>query len=171
MVYSCARNCQSEHALKVGTKRATSLQLLNFIPFRLNRLAAEVSDHLAEIYRQRFDLEIPEWRILATLGPVGACTAQDIVHETHTHKTRISRAITQLEQRGLIERVASNTDGRELQLKLTKAGQRLYAQLVPLALERERALLACMTKTQLRGFVTALDSLEDFLKLTRVTTK
>jgi hypothetical protein len=38
---------------------------------------------------------------------------------------------------------------------------------VPLALEREHALLACMSKEQLRAFVTGLDCLESFLDLRR----
>jgi hypothetical protein len=52
-----------------------------------------------------------------------------------------------------------------MELRLTKAGQRMYSELVPLALERESVLLACMTRDQLRAFTTALDCLETFLGL------
>src|SRR5436309_15335097 len=43
------------------------LDLFRFVPFRLNRLAAEVSAALASEYRQRYGLDIPEWRVIATL--------------------------------------------------------------------------------------------------------
>ena len=66
---------------------------------------------------------------------------------------------------GLLERASNSGDRREMRLRLTKAGRRLYAQLVPLALERERAVLACMSREQLRGFVAGLDRLEEFLGL------
>ncbi|HWW79792.1 MAG TPA: helix-turn-helix domain-containing protein, partial [Steroidobacteraceae bacterium] len=79
---------------------APPLQLGDFVPFRLNRLAAEVSEHLAEIYRARFGLDIPEWRVMATVGPERGCTAQHIARSTRMHKTRVSRAIAHLEKRG-----------------------------------------------------------------------
>ena len=144
---------------------APALQLGDFVPFRLNRLAAEVSEHLATIYRERFGLEIPEWRVMATVGPERGCTAQYIARSTRMHKTRVSRAIAHLEKRGLMTRVTSSADRREMELCLTKAGRRVYAELVPLALERESILLACLTREQLRAFTTGLDCLETFLGL------
>ena len=141
------------------------LQLGDFVPFRLNRLAAEVSEHLATVYRERFGLEIPEWRVMATVGPERGCTAQYIARSTRMHKTRVSRAIAHLEKRGLMTRVTNSADRREMELRLTRAGRRVYAELVPLALERETMLLACMTREQLRAFVAGLDCLEKFLGL------
>ena len=148
-----------------SVKQAT-LRLGSFVPFRLNRLAAEVSSHLSEIYRERFGLEIPEWRVLVTLAPEEGCTAQQIASSTRMHKTRVSRAIAYLMEKGLIERASNSDDRREMPLQLSRAGRRMYSELMPLALERERALLACMSTEELRGFVAALDRLENFLGLT-----
>jgi DNA-binding MarR family transcriptional regulator len=135
------------------------------VPFRLNRLAAAVSQHLSAVYRARFALEIPEWRVMATVGQDLGCTAQHVADSTRMHKTRVSRAIAQLARRGLIERLASERDRRERALRLTRAGRRLYAKLVPLALARERALLACMSGAERRCLLRGLDRLERFLGL------
>lgn len=143
----------------------TALHLPGFVPFRLNRLAVAVSDHLAEIYRERFGLEIPEWRVMATVGPLRGCTAQYIAASTRMHKTRVSRAIASLVRRGLVERASSLDDRREMELRLTRAGRRMYRELVPLALDRERQLLACMTAAQRRAFARDLTVLEVFLGL------
>ncbi len=143
-----------------------ALLLTSFTPFRLNRLSGGVSDHLCEVYRRRFGLEIPEWRVMATVGPAWSCTAQHIADTTRMHKTRVSRAIAHLVKRGLIERSSNADDRREMQLRLTKAGRAMYQELVPLALERERALLSCLSEEELRAFNECLDRLEEFLGLT-----
>ena len=143
----------------------TALHLPSFVPFRLNRLAVAVSNYLSVIYRERFGLDIPEWRVLVTVGPERGCTAQYIAGSTRMHKTRVSRAIAHLEELGLMERNSSARDRREMQLRLSKAGRRMYQELVPPALERERMLLACLNKDELRGFLLALERLEQFLDL------
>src|SRR5690349_21081885 len=71
-----------------------SLNLLSFVPFRLNRLAAEISNALAADYA-RFGIDIPEWRVLATLGMHDeARSANYVVRCTRTHKSHISRAVS-----------------------------------------------------------------------------
>jgi DNA-binding MarR family transcriptional regulator len=142
-----------------------SLELAGFVPYRLNRLAAGVSKHLSEIYRERFGLDIPEWRVMATVGSRHGCTARFIAESTRMHKTRVSRAIAHLEGRELIERASSAADRREREVRLTKSGRRMYLELVPLVLERERELLTCLSKEQFRGFVAAMEALESFLGL------
>jgi len=142
-----------------------ALLLTNFTPFRLNRLAAGVSEHMADVYKRRFGLEIPEWRVMATVGPAWSCTAQHIADTTRMHKTRVSRAIAHLVKRGLIERTSNADDRREMELRLTKTGRAMYTELVPLALERERSLLSCLNEEELRAFNEALDRLEEFLGL------
>jgi DNA-binding MarR family transcriptional regulator len=52
-----------------------------------------------------------------------------------------------------------------MRLHLTRAGERLYEALVPLALERERRLLSCLSDPQRRAFLAALRRLEDALEL------
>ena len=142
-----------------------TLELAAFVPFRLNRLAAGASEHLAVVYQRRFGLDIPQWRVMATVGSKHGCTAQHIAASTRMHKTRVSRAIAELEARQLIERASSAEDRREREVRLTKAGRRMYSDLVPLALARETDLLDCLTPEQLTGFLSALETLERSLRL------
>lgn len=121
---------------------AVKLQLDQFVPFRLNRLAEAVSVNLSEIYRDRFGLEIAEWRILVTVAQYPRCTAQFVGASTCMHKTRVSRAIGNLVARRLVVRATHTTDQRELTLQLSATGRRMYAKLVPLAKAREAQILA-----------------------------
>jgi DNA-binding MarR family transcriptional regulator len=151
--------------MSVRAPSELGLELAGFVPYRLNRLAVGVSNHLSDIYRERFGLDIPEWRVMATVGSQHGCTAQHVAESTRMHKTRVSRAIAHLEERDLVERASSAADRREREVRLTKAGRRMYAELVPLVLERERQLLACLTREQLRGFLVGMEALESFLGL------
>ena len=118
------------------------LDLLGFIPFRLNRLAAEVSSALSAEYQLRYGLDIPEWRVMATLGfRRDACSAQFISDCTRTHKSTISRAVTALMQRRLVERVENADDRREFRLRMTRKGRALYEELFPRLLRKEREML------------------------------
>ena len=144
----------------------TKLDLFKFMPFRLNRLAAEVSTELASEYSERYGLDIPEWRVLATLGFRGdACTAQYIAYCTRTHKSTISRAVAHLLDRQLIERVENEGDRREIALQLTRKGHALYEELIPRLLRKEQDILSCLTVAERREFAQALSKIEQRLDL------
>jgi DNA-binding MarR family transcriptional regulator len=144
----------------------SKLDLFAFVPFQLNRLAAEVSAALASEYQERHGLDIPGWRIIATLGfRNDACSAQFIAQCTRTHKSTISRAVTGLLSRQLIERVENEDDRREFRLRLTRKGRALYEELVPRLLKREREILSCLSERERAQFATALGKIERHLNL------
>lgn len=144
----------------------TKLDLFKFTPFRLNRLAAEVSAELASEYQERYGLDIPEWRILATLGfRDDACTAQYIAHCTRTHKSTISRAVAHLLDQQIVERVENEDDRREFALQLTRKGRKLYEELIPRLLRKEQDILSCLTTAERKEFASALNKIEKRLEL------
>lgn len=147
-------------------RKSARLDLFEFVPFRLNRLAAEVSLALSSEYQVRYGLDIPEWRVLATLGFRNqACSAQYISYCTRTHKSTISRAVTTLLKRRLIERVANEDDRREFRLRMTRKGKALYEELIPRLLGREREILACLSAEERKDFARLLGKIEKSLGL------
>ena len=153
---------REENAAKKGSK----LDLFRFVPFRLNRLAAEVSSALSVEYQERYGLDIPEWRVLATLGFRNeACSAQYIAHCTRTHKSTISRAVTALMKRQMVERVANADDRREFALRMTRKGQALYEELIPRLLRREQEILSCLSAQERKDFAALLGKIESSLDL------
>jgi DNA-binding MarR family transcriptional regulator len=151
-------------------KKRTRLDLFAFVPFRLNRLAAEVSAALSAEYQERYGLDIPEWRVLATLGfRNDACSAQYIVHCTRTHKSTISRAVTALLGRRVIERVENEDDRREYRLRLTRKGKTLYEELIPRLLRREQEILSCLSTQERRDFAMLLGKIEESLDLVQTS--
>jgi len=146
------------------------LDLFRFVPFRLNRLAAEVSTALSAEYQERYGLDIPEWRVLATLGfRVEPCSAQYISHCTRTHKSTISRAVTALMKRQLVERVENEDDRREYRLRMTRKGNALYEELIPRLLRKEQEILSCLSAQERKDFALMLGKIERSLDLVQTS--
>ena len=137
--------------------------LNDFLPFRLNVLAQTVSERLSAIYVSKFNLDIPQWRILANLASRGDMTAQDIARITYSHKSTVSRAVQELENRGFIARKVSLADKRSFTLALTSEGRRMFRQLLPLVLEFERKLMASISDADARALLKGLAALETVL--------
>lgn len=150
--------------------RKKRLDLFHFVPFRLNRLAAEVSSALSSEYQARYGLDIPEWRVLATLGfRNDPCSAQYIAHCTRTHKSTISRAVSALMERDVVERVENADDRREFRLQLTKQGRTLYEELIPRLLRKEQEILSCLSAQERRDLGRLLDKVEKSLELVQTS--
>src|ERR1700693_4619315 len=94
------------------------LKLEDFLPHRLNVLSSLVSQALTRVYG-RHGIGIPEWRVLGTVGEDGVRTGKAVGAHTHMHKTKVSRAVAQLEQRKYLGRRANRSDLRESLLSLT----------------------------------------------------
>jgi DNA-binding MarR family transcriptional regulator len=119
----------------------SKLQLEQFLPYRLNRIAAAVSQDFRSVYGPHHDLTIPEWRVLATLGQFEAMSAKDIGRHSTMHKTKVSRAVRALEERRWLRRRESEEDRREEILTLTALGEKVYRDIVPKAVAFERHIL------------------------------
>jgi DNA-binding MarR family transcriptional regulator len=115
--------------------QAATLKLEEFLPHRLNVLSSLVSQALTRVYGRRYGIGIPEWRVLVTLGQYGVMTGKAIGEHTHMHKTKVSRAVAQLEERKFLSRRANREDLREAFLSLTAAGRAVYEEAAPIALE------------------------------------
>ena len=153
-----------------AAKKDARLDLFGFVPFRLNRLAAEVSSALSVEYATRYGLDIPEWRVLATLGfRHDPCSAQYVADCTRTHKSTISRAVTALMKRQMIERVENADDRREFRLRLTRKGVTLYEELIPRLLRKEQEILSSFTAQERRDLARLLGKLEESLDLVQTS--
>ena len=114
---------------------AAMLKLEEFLPHRLNVLSSLVSQALTRVYGRRYGIGIPEWRVLVTLGQYGVMTGKAIGEHTHMHKTKVSRAVAQLEERKFLTRRANRADLRESFLSLTPSGRAAYDEAAPIALD------------------------------------
>ena len=124
--------------------RNESLVLDDYIPYRLSIASNAVSKLIARAYEDRFGLTVPQWRLMAVLAEK-PMTQQQIVVRTQMDKVTVSRAAQGLVSRHLVGRAAHEADGRSHILTLTEQGRALHADIAPLALAYEAALLSGLT--------------------------
>lgn len=139
---------------------AQPLDLSGFLPYRLSVLANRVSRQLAARYAERFGITIAEWRAVAVLGNHPDVSADFVSRKTDMDRVTVSRAVARLLDRKLITRRTDDTDRRCSILRLSAAGRRVYAEIVPLARDYERTLLAALEDEERAALERALRALE-----------
>ena len=139
----------------------TSTRLGDFLPYLLSVTSNAVSGRIAEVYRSRFGLKIPEWRVMAVLGDAGPKTQRELAAATVMDKVAVNRASKVLEERGLIGREPNAQDGRSHHLELTAEGRAMHGRIMPLALEMERQLFDTFTPEERAAFRSLLDRVRD----------
>ncbi len=145
------------------------IDLQDFLPFRLNRVATVLSRRLSALYMEEYGLDIPQWRVMATLGYRETCTAQSIVCATYTHKSTISRAVSKLIAAGLVESFSSPADKREILLRFTDDGRQVYEELVPLVKKVEADIIDELGEGSYARLQQAIESLESSLDIQPVS--
>ena len=133
-----------------------TMDLEQFFPYRLARAAETVSQALALIYNERFELTRDEWRVLAALAELREAKTTRVLESTSLDKMRVSRAVARLERDGLITRAADPDDGRGHLLRLRPAGRTLYAKIVPMAQAREAYLLDSLSDDERKQLLRSL---------------
>ncbi len=134
---------------------ARNARLADFLPYLLSVTSNAVSDRIAQAYRARFGLKVPEWRVMAVLGDAGELTQRDLAGATRMDKVAVNRACKTLEARGLAVRSPNARDKRSHHLELTRTGKAMHGEIMPLALSMEARLFASWSRAE-RGQFKAL---------------
>lgn len=133
--------------------------LQQFLPYLLNLAAEDSSLSFQRLYKNRYGMLRTEWRVLFHLGIYGRMTARDIGQKARIHKTKISRAVGALEKRRFLQRTRSQTDRRQEDLSLTKAGIAAYLDLMNVAETYQAELLKGFTPDEVSALKQMLQRL------------
>lgn len=136
----------------------TKFRLSAFLPYQLSVASNAVSRAVATGtgYETRFGLTASEWRVLAAVTAAGTPTQVELGEATGMDKMTISRAVTGLSTRRLIDRVRDTGDRRTLRLSPTAEGRRIHDIVAPQALKVEARLLAALSPGEAEALRIAL---------------
>ena len=144
---------------RVAVASADRLQLESFLPYRLSILTNTVSASIAVAYAERFDLTIPEWRVMAVVGREPGLSAIEVAERTMMDKVAVSRAVARLLKAGRLERQFADQDRRRSILTLSDDGNRVHANVAALALDYEARLLAGLDHEDIERLSALLEKL------------
>jgi DNA-binding MarR family transcriptional regulator len=116
--------------------------LETFLHHQLVVAADRVSRKVHRLFRARFGISVPEWRVLAHLGQVDAVSVREIHARVDMDKSKVSRAAARLEAQGYVTKKVHPTDRRLVELTLTEAGRAILDELLDAAREVEAHITA-----------------------------
>ncbi|MBB1626767.1 MarR family winged helix-turn-helix transcriptional regulator [Achromobacter sp. UMC71] len=151
-------------ATRTASKSAASARpvpqaLKELFSYRLNRLAYVSSRIAAGLNESRYGVGPREWRIIALLGAAPEMSLNAVAREANIDKSQASRTVSELIERGLIQRSTDSQDGRGVSLDLTRAGRALYEEIFPAAVERNEAMLSVLSPAERDAMERMLDKL------------
>lgn len=125
-----------------------NFDLKDFLPYLLNLAAEEASLGFQDLYKKRYGMLRTEWRVLFHLGRYGDMTAKEICDRARLHKTKVSRAVSKLEQRRFVRRKEVETDRRHAMLSVTEHGRAAYIDLYEFARNYDAKLVDEFTELE-----------------------
>lgn len=143
------------------------IELLSFLPYQLSLLADRIARQTSAIARQQGDLNLSQWRVLAAVAEAEGRTANEVVAVTPMDKGIVSRAVRNLIDMKLIQRKASQEDGRLGHLFLTAKGRRTYQSVAAAIRGVEESLQAALSEDEVSALSTILARLVEATAGTR----
>ena len=128
----------------------------DFLPYLLNRAAESSSSSFQQIYKKEYGMLRTEWRVLFHLGYYNEMTASQICEMGDLHKTKVSRAVSALEEKRFIHRILQDDDRRFARLSLTPKGRSVYDALCAQAAQFHKHLMADFTSEEQDIFIDCL---------------
>ena len=120
----------------------------NFLPYLLNRAAESASQSFQSVYKSKYGMLRTEWRVLFHLGFYDEITASEICLKSGLHKTKVSRAVSALEDKHFVERSQNEADRRFASLRLTARGRAVFDDLSQQAEKTHHDLMAGFTSDE-----------------------
>lgn len=125
------------------------LELNEFFPYLINRVGTAVATRFEREALKRHHLSIAMWRVLAALSNNGEQRQIDLAQMTSIDVSTLSRLVTRIVHLGLVTRMRSATNNREVLVALSAKGRALVNKLIPMAEKLERDAIAGLPAAEL----------------------
>lgn len=138
-----------------------AVDVTTLFSYRLLVLSSTLGRWAAREYQKRFDLKLPEWRILSVVGARGPISPIEVSNIIAIDKAWISRTVPRLVKRGLLSTRADPLDRRRTELVLTDAGAEIHRAMSRVSLGRQENLLSGVKPADVQAFSRMLAALQE----------
>ncbi len=157
-------NNKTNDKMKDAGKVSATLDLQTFLPYRMYRLAAQMSQagHKLSDLLQKTGVAIGEreWRVISVLGSYGGLTNSHVAEALRTDAATVTRGVKVLKALGFVATKNSKRDRRKILIYLTQEGADFHDQITPKRIETGDEIESCFTaeeKEQLHHLLNKLD--------------
>lgn len=132
-----------------------------WLVYRLWRISQEAGFELEKYYSKEFGLSGFDWRLIAAVANYEPISAKGLAKVLDLSQVQMTRALTNLIDDGIISRRMDKVDRRRVILRLTKKGMGIYEKIAPKAQSVEKKMLAALSSSERKQFMTALAGVEE----------
>ncbi|MGO4332294.1 MarR family winged helix-turn-helix transcriptional regulator [Cupriavidus sp. 2TAF22] len=141
-------------------ENGSGLVVDDFLTTMLSQLVNALRRTVTLPYAEKFELSVPEWRVLALLAHARPLPFAELVLQSTSDKALVSRTLRLLEGRGLVQLDSEgNTPRKKLICSITPAGLALHEQVMPLARKSQAEVIRLLEPGERRAMYQALRKL------------
>ena len=141
-----------------------TLDLQSFLPYRMYRLATQMSQAGNKLSTLLLESGVPigerEWRVISVLGSYGGLTNGHVAEILKTDAATVTRAVKVLKKLNFVDSRNSKRDRRKQLIYLTQKGADFHDQITPKRIETGELIESCLSykeKEQLQHLLNKLD--------------
>ncbi|MEM7303777.1 MAG: MarR family transcriptional regulator [Pseudomonadota bacterium] len=140
--------------------KSQTVDLDAHLPALLYALTAKIGQHALRESAKPLKMDMCEWRVVQILGRDGASSINEVADRISMDRGGTSRAISRLEDRGILNRLADKNDRRRSKVALTNKGKNLQEEIAEFANKREELLAEPLSKKELDALILLLGKLD-----------
>lgn len=128
--------------------------------FRINRYFGAAGGLAMRMCEARFGLTRREWGVMATVASNEGLLSSELAEKALLDRTRMSRALGGLEEKGWVQRKPLPGDRRRIAIYLTEEGRKMYEVILPAMAGIHTDLVSILSDEELDQFDALLAKLQ-----------
>lgn len=133
----------------------------DYINVLLDLASERTRDRGSRVYELELGVSIRDVRLLRMIGGSPGITMGQLMQRSAIEKTLVSKLVSSLVQRELVERQIGAEDARQIRLCLTDAGIDLVMRAEPIGREMEARFLDCLAAVEVKALHRTLNKIID----------
>jgi DNA-binding MarR family transcriptional regulator len=131
-----------------------------FVPYLIYRITGHLNRNLRRNLK-RSGINLARWRVLAVLNDHGRLNVSQIVEHTLLEQPTVSRVVDQLQSEALAVRETGGQDSRFVQVMLTRAGEKAFKAIYPIAVAHQKQALKGFRHHEIKSLIGLLERIQN----------